>query len=98
MNPRGGFRPPNDLANRPLQPLGYLSVRYIITDVIICCGEMSEWLKEIVLKTIVSAMASWVRIPLSPPDRKWNFFRRLKTMKEVQRLRQEPCFCLKGWL
>jgi hypothetical protein len=24
-NPRGSFRPPNDLANRPLQPLGYLS-------------------------------------------------------------------------
>jgi hypothetical protein len=25
-NPRGSFRPPIDLANRPLQPLGYLSV------------------------------------------------------------------------
>ncbi len=25
-NPRGNFRPPNDLANRPLQPLGYLSI------------------------------------------------------------------------
>src|SRR3989344_2471246 len=25
-NPRGGLRPPIDLANRPLQPLGYLSV------------------------------------------------------------------------
>ena len=24
-NPRGDSRPPNDLANRPLQPLGYLS-------------------------------------------------------------------------
>ena len=24
-NPRGDFHPPNDLANRPLQPLGYLS-------------------------------------------------------------------------
>jgi hypothetical protein len=25
-NPRGDFRPPIDLANRPLQPLGYLSL------------------------------------------------------------------------
>jgi len=25
LNPRGSLRPPNDLANRPLQPLGYLS-------------------------------------------------------------------------
>ncbi len=25
-NPRGNSRPPNDLANRPLQPLGYLSL------------------------------------------------------------------------
>jgi hypothetical protein len=32
-------------------------------------GEVSEWLKEIVLKTIKSARASWVRIPLSPPNR-----------------------------
>jgi hypothetical protein len=24
-NSRGGLLPPNDLANRPLQPLGYLS-------------------------------------------------------------------------
>ena len=26
MNPRGDLRPPIDLANRPLQPLGYLSL------------------------------------------------------------------------
>ena len=32
-NPRGRLLPPNDLANRPLKPLGYLSVTHaIITD------------------------------------------------------------------
>lgn len=30
-------------------------------------GEMTEWLKVTVLKTVVSAMVPWVRIPLSPP-------------------------------
>ena len=30
-------------------------------------GEMSEWLKETVLKTVVPATVPWVRIPLSPP-------------------------------
>ena len=30
-------------------------------------GEVSEWLKEIVLKTIRPARVSWVRIPPSPP-------------------------------
>jgi hypothetical protein len=29
-NPRGGLLPPIDLANRPLQPLGYLSVTEVI--------------------------------------------------------------------
>jgi hypothetical protein len=29
-NPRGGLLPPIDLANRPLQPLGYLSITEVI--------------------------------------------------------------------
>lgn len=31
-------------------------------------GEMSERLKELVLKTSVLETVSWVRIPLSPPS------------------------------
>jgi hypothetical protein len=31
----------------------------------------------------VPATVPRVRIPPSPPDRKWNFFRRPRTMKEV---------------
>ena len=38
-----------------------------IHDIITSVGEMSEWLKETVLKTVVSATIPWVRIPLSPP-------------------------------
>ena len=32
-------------------------------------GEMSEWFKELVLKTSDSLCGPWVRIPLSPPTR-----------------------------
>ena len=31
-------------------------------------GEMSEWFKELVLKTSDSLCGPWVRIPLSPPE------------------------------
>ena len=31
-------------------------------------GEMSEWFKELVLKTSVPETVPWVRIPLSPPE------------------------------
>ena len=30
-------------------------------------GEVSEWFKELVLKTSVPATVPWVRIPPSPP-------------------------------
>ncbi len=33
-------------------------------------GEMTEWLKVTVLKTVVPETVPWVRIPLSPPDKK----------------------------
>ncbi len=35
--------------------------------VLICSGEMAEWLKAAVLKTVVGAILPGVRIPLSPP-------------------------------
>ena len=31
-------------------------------------GEVSEWFKELVLKTSEAAMSPWVRIPPSPPS------------------------------
>ena len=30
-------------------------------------GEMAEWSKAAVLKTVIPETVSWVRIPLSPP-------------------------------
>lgn len=30
-------------------------------------GEMAEWTKAAVLKTVILVRVSWVRIPLSPP-------------------------------
>ena len=35
-----------------------------------CCGEVSEWSMETVLKTVVPARVPWVRIPPSPPYKK----------------------------
>lgn len=37
-------------------------------------GEMAEWLKAAVLKTVVGASLPGVRIPLSPPYKKPHLF------------------------
>ena len=44
-NPRGDLRPPIDLANRPLQPLGYLSATEENYN-ILCANEESAYLKS----------------------------------------------------
>ena len=35
-------------------------------------GEMAEWFKALVSKTSMGVISSWVRIPLSPPQRNRN--------------------------
>ncbi len=45
----------------------------IIDFKIICYGRVSEWFKELVLKTSVPEMVPWVQIPPLPPD---NFLER----------------------
>ena len=39
----------------------------LIFGIMAITGEMSEWSKETVLKTVIQISVSWVRIPLSPP-------------------------------
>ena len=40
----------------------------VVTTVVISYGEVPEWLKGTVLKTVVSAMVPRVRISPSPPS------------------------------
>ena len=44
-------------------------------------GEVSEWFKEAVLKTVILARVSWVRIPPSPPDRNVELFIEIRVIK-----------------
>src|SRR3989339_862380 len=37
-------------------------------------GEMAEWFKAAVLKTVVDESPPWVRIPLSPPKKKIHWY------------------------
>ena len=51
-----------------------------------CCGEMAEWSKATVLKTVESVRAPRVRIPVSPP-----FFLKKKIGRVPEWLNGLPC-------
>ena len=60
----------DDLSDDRARPVSYCpgGVAWLLAAAILrAAGEVAEWLKATVLKTVKGASSSWVRIPPSPP-------------------------------
>ena len=94
-NPRGGLLPPIDLANRPLQPLGYLSVVlavHIVRSVLYC--NLKLQMKKVVTLQCHGWRRGW---DSNPRYHCWYDGFQDRYLRPLGHLSRRLLNCIRGW-